>query len=115
MMKKLQKIRHFDRALTFASAGISVFWHFSTKNEAKFVQNYLLTKSRNSSIIVSEREVITMTTKQLIEAWDEFLNVEFGCYADENGNRPCDNGALCDRCSDEKLYENFCKKIGIGA
>ena len=115
MMKKLQKIRHFDRALTFASAGISDFWHFSTKNEAKFVQNYLLTKSRNRGIIVSEREVIIMTTKQLIKAWDEFLNTEFGCYADENGNRPCDNGALCDRCSDEKINKFFREKIGIGA
>ena len=72
-----------------------------------FVQNYLLTKSRNRGIIVSEREVITMTNKQLINAWDEFLSVEFGCYADENGNRPCDNGALCDRCSDEKFYKFF--------
>ena len=79
------------------------------------MQNYLLTKSRNSGIIVSEREVKTMTTKQLIEAWDEFLNVEFGCYADENGNRPCDNGALCDRCSDEKINKFFREKIGIGA
>ena len=115
MMKKLQKIRHFDRALTFASAGISVFWHFSTKNEAKFVQIYLLTKSRNSDIIVSEREVIIMTNKKLINTWDEFLNVEFGCYADENGNRPCDNGALCDRCSDEKFYKFLREKIRSGA
>ena len=60
MTKKSQKIRHFDRAPTFVSAGISAFWHFSTKNEAKFVQNYLLTKSRNSDIIVSEREGTTM-------------------------------------------------------
>lgn len=115
MMKKLQKIRHFDRALTIASAGISVFWHFSIKNKAKFVQNYLLTKSRNRDIIISEREVIIMTNKKLINTWDEFLNLEFGCYADEYGNRPCDNGALCDRCSDEKIYEKFCEKIGIGA
>lgn len=56
-----------------------------------------------------------MTTKKLIDTWEEFLSTEFGCYADENGNRPCDNGALCDRCLDEKLYENFRKKIGIGA
>ena len=56
-----------------------------------------------------------MTNQKLIKAWDEFLNVECGCYADEYGNRPCDNGAVCDRCSDEKLYENFCKKIRIGA
>ena len=79
------------------------------------MQNYLLTKSRNNDIIISEREVITMTTKQLIEAWDEFLNVEFGCYTDENGNRPCDNGALCDRCSDEKFYKFFREKIRTGA
>ena len=65
--------------------------------------------------MVSEREVITMTNKRLIDTWDEFLNVEFGCYADKNGNRPCDNGALCDRCSDEKIYKRFCEKIGIGA
>ena len=56
-----------------------------------------------------------MTTKQLIEAWDEFLSVEFGCYADKNGNRPCDNGALCDRCSDEKFYKFFREKIRSGA
>ena len=60
MTKKLQKIRHFDRAPTFVSAGISAFWHFSTKNEAKFVQNYLLTNSRKYGIIVSESEGTTM-------------------------------------------------------
>lgn len=60
MTKKSQKIRHFDRALTYASAGISAFWHFSTKNEAKFVQNYLLTNSRKYGIIVSESEGTTM-------------------------------------------------------
>lgn len=55
-----------------------------------------------------------MTTKKLIKAWDEFLRTEFGCYADEYGNYPCDHGTLCDRCSDEKTYEIFCEKIGIG-
>lgn len=74
------------------------------------MQNYILTKSRNRDIILSEREVIRM-----INTWEEFLNTECGCYADENGNRPCDNGVPCDRCLDEKFYENFRKKIGIGA
>ena len=60
MTKKSQKIRHFDRAPTFVSAGISAFWHFSTKNESKFVQNYLLTNSRKYGIIVSESEGTTM-------------------------------------------------------
>ena len=56
-----------------------------------------------------------MTTKQLLENWDEFLSVEFGCYADENGNSPCDNGALCDQSSDEKFYKFFREKIRTGA
>lgn len=56
-----------------------------------------------------------MTNKKLIKAWDEFLNVEFGCYADENGNHPCDNGIVCDRCLDEKTYEKFYEKIEIWA
>ena len=56
-----------------------------------------------------------MTNKQLINTWDEFRNVECRCYADENGNRPCDNGALCDRCSDEKFYKFFREKIRTGA
>ena len=60
MTKKSQKIRHFDRAPTFVSAGISAFWHFSTKNEAKFVQNYLLTNSRNYGILLIESEGTTM-------------------------------------------------------
>lgn len=71
-----------------------------------FVQNYILTKSRNRDIIVSEREVIRM-----INTWEEFLNTECGCYTDENGNRPCDNGVQCDRCLDEKFYENFRKSL----
>ena len=56
-----------------------------------------------------------MTNKELIKAWEEFLRTEFGCYTDENGNRPCDNGVLCDRCSDEKFYKFFREKIRTGA
>ena len=76
MTKKSQKIRHFDRAPTFVSAGISAFWHFSTKNEANFVQNYLLTNSRKYGIIVSESEGTTMTLEELdrgeIEKGEEY-------------------------------------------
>ena len=56
-----------------------------------------------------------MTNNEIIDTWDKFLADEPKCYADENDNRPCDNGALCDRCSDEKIYKRFCEKIGIGA
>lgn len=83
MTKKSQKIRHFDRAPTFVSAGISAFWHFSTKNEEKFVQNYLLTNSRKYGIIVSESEGTTMTYQEqinLLEALKlhyELFNLEY--------------------------------------
>ena len=56
-----------------------------------------------------------MTNNEIFDSWDKFLADELKCYADENGNRPCDNGAKCDRCADEKIYEKFREKIGIGA
>lgn len=31
--------------------------------------------------------------------WEDFLNEYCGCSCDEMGNRPCDNGACCDRCT----------------
>lgn len=39
-----------------------------------------------------------MTNKEVFSAYDNYLQKMFHCYADENGNRPCDNGALCERC-----------------
>lgn len=74
-----------------------------------------MTQAPNYAIIISESEVRTMTNKKLINTWEEFLKIECGCYTDEYGNRPCDNGALCDRCSDEQFYEKFREKIEIGA
>lgn len=57
-----------------------------------------------------------MTNNEIFDTWDKFLaDDELKCYTDEYGNRPCDNGVLCDRCSDEKTYEKFHEKIGIGA
>ena len=29
---------------------------------------------------------------------DEYLKRAHGCYPDEIGNYPCDNGAVCDAC-----------------
>ena len=51
-----------------------------------------------------------MTNSQLFEKWDKFLRVCCNCHADENGNRPCDNGFVCDFCMTEemkKMWENF--------
>ncbi len=37
--------------------------------------------------------------------YDEFLSAYCGCYADCEGNRPCDNGCLCDRCMTKEMQE----------
>lgn len=39
-----------------------------------------------------------ITKKEYFERWERFLVEYCHCYADENGNRPCDNGALCSYC-----------------
>ena len=47
-----------------------------------------------------------MTNNEIMDSWINFLMDELKCYADENGNRPCDNGAICDRCSTEEIYKD---------
>jgi hypothetical protein len=44
-------------------------------------------------------------SKQL--TWLDFVGHMFGCYADENGNMPCDNGMVCDRCGEEWVDDAF--------
>lgn len=39
-----------------------------------------------------------MNNKTAIKLWDKVLREYCHCYPDEVGNRPCDNGCLCDRC-----------------
>lgn len=45
--------------------------------------------------------------------YNKFLADYCGCYADSEGNRPCDNGCLCDRCSTpaaQEAWEQFKKE-----
>lgn len=45
-----------------------------------------------------------MTNKELFKLWEEFKAEQFNCYPDKEGNYPCDNGELCDRCcTDEAI------------
>lgn len=45
-----------------------------------------------------------MTNKEMFKLWEEFRAEQFNCYPDENGNYPCDNGELCDKCcTDEAI------------
>lgn len=35
----------------------------------------------------------------------QFLAQYCGCHDDDNGNRPCDNGCLCDKCMTKEVQE----------
>lgn len=43
--------------------------------------------------------------------WDylrnQFLAIQYHCYEDENGNRPCDNGAICDACTTQEAQDSW--------
>lgn len=51
-----------------------------------------------------------MTNKEITKAWNKFLDEECDCYTDEFGNRPCDYGAVCDRCITVKKMKEFREK-----
>ena len=49
--------------------------------------------------------------------YDQFLNENF-CGCDEVGNRPCDNGAVCDRCMTDgacNMWDEYEKTHKINA
>lgn len=57
-----------------------------------------------------EHGVSNPQTKEgsIIMTYNEFLSRFCGCYKDEVGNRPCDNGCMCDKCMTpefEKLWK----------
>lgn len=43
--------------------------------------------------------------------YDSILASTCGCYKDEVGNRPCDNGCICDRCSADWIQEAYKQKL----
>lgn len=40
---------------------------------------------------------------KMVHLYSRYLNEVYHCYADESGNRPCDNGAICDRCEQQEI------------
>lgn len=46
--------------------------------------------------------------------WEDFLNEYCGCSCDEMGNRPCDNGACCDRCMTDEAKRHLSCSPPIG-
>lgn len=69
-------------------------------------------------IVVPHMKDMTPHQKEVRDhSWERYL-ASLGCYADEEtGNRPCDNGVLCDKCQREGFsdvgYINFCVQNGI--
>ena len=39
--------------------------------------------------------------------WDRFLNESGICGSGYGGNRPCDNGAICDKCQAKWVQEEY--------
>lgn len=53
-----------------------------------------------------------MTNKRMMEIWNEILEKECGCYADELGNRPCDyDETICQKCKDSTILDLFYQKL----
>lgn len=52
-----------------------------------------------------------LTEKEKQRLWNEILRNACDCVADRNGNRPCDNGAVCDRCSAPDIKALFDKLV----
>ena len=48
-----------------------------------------------------------MTNNNAINLWDKVLREYCHCYPDIVGNRPCDNGCLCDRCMSKDVKEIY--------
>ena len=43
---------------------------------------------------------------EMIYLCSRYLSEICHCYADEIGNYPCDNGAICDRCDQQEISFN---------
>ena len=59
-----------------------------------------------------------MTESKWNSLRNQFLAFYCHCYEDEVGNRPCDNGAICDKCMTEQAQRDWgrflCKKENEG-
>ena len=64
-----------------------------------------------------------MTNNKAIKIWHSVLEDVCGCYADSEGNRPCDYGSTCTRCGTaevdkeyrHRLEENWVAKNGANS
>lgn len=64
------------------------------------------------SAALRERGAPNLRTKEgsIIMTYNEFLSRFCGCHEDEVGNRPCDNGCMCDKCMTPEL-EKLWKEV----
>lgn len=52
-----------------------------------------------------------MTNKELFAAWGKHLQETYGCEPDANGDYPCDRGEMCNKCSDDTIWNMFQARV----
>lgn len=52
-----------------------------------------------------------MTNERAMKIWGEVLEEVCQCYADDEGNRPCDYGSQCVRCSHEAVDREYKRRL----
>lgn len=56
-----------------------------------------------------------LSAKQRQKIYNEVLASTCGCYEDAVGNRPCDNGAVCDKCSMSWVQDAYKSKLAAAS
>ena len=46
-------------------------------------------------------------------SWVKYLESHDICFSDLDGNMPCDNGAICDKCQSEEIQRDYEAKENI--
>ena len=52
-----------------------------------------------------------MTDNKMIKIWSNVLEDVCGCYADSEGNRPCDYGSNCNQCENDTVSREFRRRL----
>ena len=52
-----------------------------------------------------------MTDNKAIKIWSNVLEDVCGCYADSEGNRPCDYGSNCTKCETDTVDREYRRRL----
>lgn len=80
-------------------------WYYELSKQLLVTQFHYCDEPENDVVIDTVDHTVTVSEWEVDTDYDWFLDVYIGCHADENGNRPCDNGVPCDRCMTKEAQE----------